>query len=57
VDPQREEPIITTELFHLGRDPGENYNVAERHPDIVSRLYARMQSMAAELDAEIVPIQ
>jgi arylsulfatase A-like enzyme len=56
-DPQREEPIITTELFHLGRDPGENYNVAERHPDIVSRLYARMQSMAAELDAEIVPIK
>lgn len=27
-------------LFHLGRDPGEKYNIAAQHPDIVGRIRA-----------------
>jgi arylsulfatase A len=36
-------------LFHLGKDVGEQNNVANANPDIVTRLQARMK----ELDAEI----
>jgi arylsulfatase A len=50
------ETAVTTELFHLGRDPGESYNVADRYPGRVSDLYARMREFAAELNAGIVPL-
>jgi len=36
------------ELFNLARDPGEKDNVAERHPDIVNDLEARLLRYAKE---------
>jgi len=36
-------------LYHLDRDPGEMYNVYERHSDIASRLSARMRELETEL--------
>lgn len=33
-----------TALFHLGRDPGEQYNVASANPELVKDLRARMQA-------------
>ena len=56
-DPDTEETEVTAELFHLGRDPGENYNVADRHPDRVAELYSRMQEFAVELDAKILSLE
>ncbi|MBI2433990.1 MAG: sulfatase [Candidatus Hydrogenedentes bacterium] len=38
-----------TELFHLGRDPGERYNVAEQHPEIVQRLQDAMKAFESEV--------
>ncbi len=40
------------ELFHLDRDPAEDYNVFDRHKDIGERLLARMREFAAELKAD-----
>jgi arylsulfatase A-like enzyme len=37
------------ELFDLDRDPGERFNVAEGHPDVVARLRARLEDFAASL--------
>ncbi len=30
-------------LFHLGRDPSEQFNVAEQHPDILKDIHAELQ--------------
>jgi len=40
------------ELYHLDRDPAEDYNVFERHKDIGERMLARMREFAAELKAD-----
>ncbi|MCA9430698.1 MAG: sulfatase, partial [Candidatus Omnitrophica bacterium] len=37
------------ELYQLGRDPSERYNMAETHPDIVSRLSERMKAFEDEV--------
>ena len=55
-EPGSDNDAVSIELFHLGRDPGENYNVADRHPDIVARLYERMREFATELEAKVLPI-
>lgn len=39
---RRETPEAETELYHLGRDPREAYNVADAHGDVVDDLKARM---------------
>lgn len=38
-----------TELFNLQYDPGERYNQADRHPEIVKRLRERMHALAADV--------
>ena len=38
-----------SELYHLERDPRENWNVAKKHPDLVTEL----QQLALDLDDEI----
>jgi arylsulfatase A-like enzyme len=48
VAPAPEEP----ELFDLEVDPGERYNVASSHADVVTRLRARMQTFAASVTAD-----
>lgn len=42
------------ELFHLDWDPAEQYNVAERHADIVSRLDEKLRKFAAEVGGSVV---
>jgi arylsulfatase A len=37
------------ELYHLGRDPSERYNVADREPDVVRALRARMAAFAEDV--------
>ena len=37
-----------TELFDLAEDPGETKNVADKHPDIVSDLEARLVDYAKQ---------
>jgi arylsulfatase A-like enzyme len=37
-----------TELFDLSKDPGEQHNVAEQHPDIVRDLEARLLAYAKQ---------
>lgn len=39
------------ELYHLGQDPGEQYNVAEKHPDVL----ARMLQLKATQEADVKP--
>jgi arylsulfatase A-like enzyme len=38
-------------LFHLGHDPSEQYNVADKQPEVVKRL----QELAADHKAHVVP--
>jgi len=40
---RQENAEAPVELYHLGRDPRELYNVAADHPEIVSRLQQRMR--------------
>ena len=41
------------ELFHLDRDIGERFNVAEDHPDIVASLRSLMEAFARETDTSV----
>ncbi len=38
-----------TELFDLSEDPGEQHNLADRYPEIVSDLEARLVAYAKEM--------
>ncbi len=40
------------QLFDLDRDPGENYNLAQGHPDLVRKLQGMMMAFDAEVRAE-----
>jgi len=40
------------QLFHLGRDPRERYNMAKDHPDIVKRLKARVEQFKEAVKQE-----
>ena len=48
-----------TELFDLSKDPGEKENVADKHPDVVKDLearlmnYARQQKMSEWLKSQV----
>ena len=41
------------QLYHLDRDPGEQYNVAEQHPERVEALRQRMREFAGETGAKM----
>ncbi len=47
--PQEHDPPL---LFHLGHDPGELYNVAEQHPDVLEAILA----IAEEHRAGVEPV-
>ena len=40
------------QLFDMDRDPGENYNVANRHPEVVERMSAMIRQFDKEATAE-----
>jgi len=46
---RKESQDAETQLFHLGRDPREEYNVAQHHPDIVKSLTERMEAFKNEV--------
>lgn len=39
------------QLFHLGRDPSENRNVAADHPDVIARMNAALKEHASAITA------
>jgi hypothetical protein len=39
-------------LFDLGDDPGEQHDVAAKHPDVVARLKARYDQVIKEIQIE-----
>ncbi len=41
------------ELFHLDRDVGERFNVADDHPEIVASLHSLMETFALETEASL----
>jgi len=43
------------ELFHLDWDPAEQYNLAERYPEVAQRLAAKLKAFAAEIGAQLPP--
>lgn len=40
--------LVGKELFHLQSDPGERQDIADRHPDRVEKMQARLAEMAAQ---------
>lgn len=46
---------LFTCLFHLERDPGQDDNVADRHPDVVARLQSRWDGYRAAAAGRSVP--
>lgn len=51
------QPVLL-ELFNMMDDPYEHFNRAEEQPEVVARLRAEMERLAAELGAELAePIQ
>jgi arylsulfatase A-like enzyme len=49
-DVNQNSPVVV-ELFDLENDPGEKYNVADRHPDITEKLMNRLKEKAEKVNA------
>lgn len=45
--------LVFPELYNLELDPGESYNVASEHPDIVTDIQARINAMLPSLPAQV----
>ena len=45
-------PLAKLELYHLGEDPSEKYDLAAEHPDIVERL----AKLGEKLQASVKPV-
>lgn len=43
----------TWQLFHVGRDPSEHYDVSDEHPELVKRLKEKIKRFADEVGAEV----
>lgn len=51
-DLEKDDPL-TPELFDLDFDPAEQYNLADREPDLVTRLHEKLRTFAQELNAKL----
>ena len=49
--------LATPELYDLAADPGEQENLAQRHPDLVQRLDAHARTFDAALQRDRRPLQ
>jgi hypothetical protein len=50
--------LAKPELYHLGEDPSEKYDLADKHPDIVERLAKLGEKLQASVKAvpdQLVP--
>ena len=47
-----DEPVVT-QLFHLRRDPYEQFDLAAEHPEVVSRLRSQLVRFAGETGARL----
>ena len=45
-NPEQHDPPL---LFHLGRDPGEKRNIADKHPDVLDRIRTAVQAHSGQL--------
>ena len=45
-------PLPKPELYHLGEDPSEKYDLAAKHPEIVERL----AKLGEKLQASVKPV-
>ena len=45
-------PLAKPELYHLGEDPSEKYDLAAKHPKIV----ARLANLGKKLQASVKPV-
>ena len=44
--------LDTPELYHLGKDPAERFDVAEKYPDVVARLQDAIKKHKAQLSSQ-----
>ena len=49
-DSQTRETHAPPLLYHLGHDPGEQYNINEAHPEIIARIDALVAEHRQHLD-------
>jgi arylsulfatase A len=50
---QKNNKLARPELFDMTLDPGESFNLAERHPEVVKQLQARIAEVLKTFPAEI----
>jgi len=48
--------IDGVQLFNLKNNPGENYNVAGNHPEIVTKLYADLKNFSEKTGGKIIKL-
>jgi len=48
----KKEVLQSPELYHLGRDPGERFDVAEQHPEIVAEIQMAIREHKAQLTSQ-----
>jgi len=46
--------LATSELYHLGLDPEESYDIAKLHPDKVAELKGELEALMPSFPAEVV---
>ena len=51
VGPEKEQ-LATPQLFHLGRDPGERFDVASQHPEVVADIEAAISRHKEQLTSQ-----
>jgi len=48
----KKEVLETPQLFHLGRDPGERFDVAAQNPDVVRQIQAAIRGHKEQLNSQ-----
>ena len=48
----KKEVLESPQLYHLGQDPGERFDVADQHPDVVARIQAAISQHKEQLTSQ-----